>query len=185
MKAIDTLVFEHDNIQRMLKVVRQASLQILAGQEPCVADFRKVVEFIRLYADQTHHGKEEQFLFKEMLAELGEMGKNLVQHGMLVEHDLARLHVSNLENALNAYEAGSRDEAKLDILVSAGAYCELLQRHITKENGVVFGFGERQLSPEAMARVEADMAQFEADTANSAVREAQLAVLDELEKKYC
>lgn len=184
MQAITTLVNEHDNILRLLKVIRRAQLNVLEGETPEVADFRKMINFIRLYADQTHHGKEEEYLFKEMIAELGEMGNNLVRHGMLVEHDLARLYVRNLEIAVDAFEENQSAEAKLDIIINSGAYAELLARHIAKENAVVFTFGDRQLSAEAKERVENDMADFEGADENRKVREEQLAHLDELEKKY-
>lgn len=184
MKSTDTLVQEHDNILRMLKVIRQAQLKILAGGEPDTADFRKVISFIRLYADKTHHGKEEQFLFNKMVDELGEMGKNLINHGMLVEHDLARYYVMSLEQAIESYEASPNADARLNILIYSGAYCDLLNRHITKENTAVFTFGERALSDEAKAQVELDMAAFESDPVNIEVREAQLEALGLLEQKY-
>lgn len=184
MRSIETLVSEHDNILRLIKVIREAQLKIMRGEEPSPADFRKFIAFIRLYADQTHHGKEEQFLFKEMTDELGAMGDNLVRHGMLVEHDLARLYVRSLEQAVDEYEAEKSLDKKLDLLIYSGAYADLLSRHISKENAVVFTFGERQLSPEAKARVEAATEAFETDEENRKVRETQLSILDELEKAY-
>ena len=45
---------------------------------------------------------EEQFLFREMVAYLGATGKNLIQSGMLVEQDLCRSHILDLEMALKA-----------------------------------------------------------------------------------
>lgn len=68
-----------------------------------VPDFKKMVDFIRKYADKIHHGKEEEFLFKVMMEELGAMGDNLIRHGMLVEHDIGRLYVSDLDGALDQY----------------------------------------------------------------------------------
>lgn len=39
-----------------------------------------------------------------MLETKDEMANNLVNHGMIVEHNLARLYVWELENALKAYQ---------------------------------------------------------------------------------
>lgn len=184
MKSIDLLVSEHDNILKMLDVARSLSLDILRGEKVVPADLRAIVSFIRLYADGTHHGKEEEFLFKEMVDELGEMGTNLVRHGMLVEHDLARLYVSNLDAAITAYEETGSDESRLDILVAIGSYCELLKRHIFKENNVVFTFGGRSLSKEALDRVESATEAFEKDPERTRVRREQLESLDRLVSKY-
>lgn len=184
IKSIEHLVYEHENIKRMLDVVRAASLRVLAGEAVPAKDFHAMIAFIRNYADKTHHGKEEEFLFKAMLAELGMPGQNLIRSGMLVEHDLGRLYVSDLENAVNAYAAEPTEASRLDILVAAGSYVNLLRRHIDKENAAVFPFGDRQLSAEALAAVDADSERFEADPANTAVREEQLQVLADMAAKY-
>ncbi len=182
--SIEHLVAEHDNILQMLDVVRSASLKVLAGESVPQDDFTKMISFIREYADKTHHGKEEEFLFREMLAELGQPGQNLIRSGMLVEHDLGRLYVADLENAVNAFAADPGDENRLDILVAAGSYVNLLKRHISKENAAVFPFGDSNLSDEALARVEEESIRYEEDPENTALREKQLAVLKELSARY-
>lgn len=184
MNSVELLIHEHDNILQMLDVAHNASLRVLAGETPDVSDFRKMIGFIRNYADKTHHGKEEEFLFKEMVEHLGGIGDNLIRHGMLVEHSLGRLYVSELDDALTAYEAAPSAESRLAILVSAGSYVNLLRRHIDRENGVVFSFGQNNLPAEAMERVEAQTTAFENDPENAAEREKQLAILDELKQKY-
>ena len=184
MKSIEILVNEHDNILRMLDVIHTSSLKILGSAPIRIPDFRKIIDFIRLYADKTHHGKEEIHLFKVVVDELGAMGDNLIRHGMLVEHDIARLYVSDLEEGLDKYEAQATDEARLAILVAAGSYEKLLRRHIQKENDVVFPFAEKSLSEKSALWVEDETAAFEKDEDNLERRESQLSVLYELEKIY-
>lgn len=184
MAGIDILMNEHDNILVMLDILRSASLKILNGHSVIIDDLRMMIDFIRLYADKTHHGKEEEFLFKDMVAELGPMGDNLIRHGMLVEHDLARLYVYNLENAVNLYEHNPNDNNRLDILVSAGSYIDLLQRHIEKENTVVFPFGKNNLSQCAIKTIDESTIKFEEDEANAVVRKSQLAALKVLKSRY-
>lgn len=184
MNSIEILVEEHENILQMLDVVHKATLRVMQGETPNQADFQKMIAFIRNYADKTHHGKEEEFLFKEMLEQLGTVGENLVRHGMLVEHNLGRLYVSDLENSLIAYKKDDAAENRLAILVAAGSYANLLRRHIERENAVVFPYGAKNIGAEAMARVEADTASFEQDPKNAAMRDAELAILAELKEKY-
>ena len=45
--------------------------------------------------------KKKFFLFNKMVEHLGDTGKNIITHGMLVEHDLGRTYIRNLEEALN------------------------------------------------------------------------------------
>jgi hemerythrin-like domain-containing protein len=75
----------------MLIVVRKACYGILKGGDICYADFDRMIDFIRNYADAHHHGKEEKLLFNKMTEHLGEAGKKLITYGMLVEHDSGRL----------------------------------------------------------------------------------------------
>lgn len=184
MDSIKVLVNEHDNILRMLDIIHRISLEVLDGSSINIDDFRKMADFIRKYADKIHHGKEEKFLFKAMTDELGNMGENLIRHGMLVEHDIARLYVSDLDASLDAYEVEPTAEARLSILVAAGSYEQLLRRHIQKENDVVFPFGENNLSAQSSGWVETEVTQFENEAANTERREHHLSVLNELEKKY-
>ena len=99
-------------------------------------------------------------LFRAMLDELGQVAENLIRHGMLVEHDQARLYVMELETAVNAYETDRSPALKLEILSQAMDYVHLLRRHIEKENGAIYPFAERALSPDTMRKLEA---QFQAE----------------------
>lgn len=106
MNSIDLMVEEHKYIMRMLKVVRNACYRILKGEDIQYNDFEQMIDFIKNYADNHHHGKEEKFLFKEMQTNLGNIGNQLVTHGMLVEHDLGRLFISDLSDALKRVKEG-------------------------------------------------------------------------------
>lgn len=184
MKSVQTLVGEHDNILRMLDVIHYACLEILGGAPVEVSDFKMMVDFIRKYADKTHHGKEEDYLFQAMVNELGTMGENLIRHGMLVEHDIARLYVSDLDTALDCCMDEQTQEARLAVVVAAGSYEQLLRRHIQKENDAVFPFGEKNLSEQSAQWVEQQIQAFDSDKDNAAQRDRQLNALDALERKY-
>lgn len=184
MNSIKLMVEEHDNILKLLSVMRNACCGILEGQEVDDGDFRKMISFARNYADKHHHGKEEQILFKEMLERLGQVGVNLIQHGMLVEHDLGRLHIAELEKALNDYQKAPKTEYKLNILAEAISYANLLQRHIDKENQVVYTYAEKNLPGDILQQVNARVAHFEAQAEESQVPQTCLQALKELSEKY-
>jgi hemerythrin-like domain-containing protein len=185
MYGIEILVKEHDAILRMAKVMRNASLYVMNGGELVVADFDDMVDFVRNYADKHHHKKEEKLLFDFMVKELGTIGKNLVTHGMLVEHDLGRLHMTDLEQALRAYEADHKNaDAKLDIIVNATAYTYLITRHATKENEVVFTFGEKNLKKESLEFIDEQTKILEEEGEKEGVQSKYLGILQRLEEKY-
>jgi hemerythrin-like domain-containing protein len=184
MYGIDVLVEEHENILRFNKVVRKMCISVMNGSEPVLADFEKVIAFGRNYADKQHHGKEEKILFAAMLEELGALADKLIRHGMYVEHDLGRLHMMQLDEAVRAYREQPDDEIKLNIIMNASGYTALLERHIARENDAVYTFAERSLKDTTRKRVDEETKAFEEETAKEHVQEKYLDLLSELEKKY-
>lgn len=183
MNSIELMMEEHKNITRMLKVMRKASDKILIGEEICYEDFDKMIDFVRNYADAHHHGKEEKFLFNEMADNLGELGKKLVTHGMLVEHDFGRAFIIQLQDALRCVKSGD-EESKLDVIANAVGYANHLARHIGKEDKLIYTFAERQLAPEVLERVDKNSELFEEDAAKKSVQAHYIGLLEDLERKY-
>ena len=181
MNAIEIMNDEHKNITRMLKVVRACCYEVLKGEKINYDDFYKIVKFITEYADKHHHKKEEVTLFNKMVEHLGAVAQKLVQNGMLVEHDLGRLHITQLKEALENVKNGD-EEAKLDVLANAISYTHLLQRHIDKENNVVYKYAERELDKSVLDLINKECIDFEEK--NKDVKEKYISLLEDLEKKY-
>jgi hemerythrin-like domain-containing protein len=181
MNALELMIDEHKYIKRMLLVVRKACYKIVEGEEVNYDDFYSIIDFIRNFADKHHHGKEEQLLFNRMVDEIGLTAEKLVKHGMLVEHDLGRLYISELSTALEDLKSGN-NEAKIDIIGSAISYTNLLTRHIDKEDAVVYKFAEKQLSAETLTEVNDQCRIFEDE--NSTDRDKYINLLVTLETKY-
>lgn len=184
MNSIDLMVEEHKYASRMLKVIRNACYTILKGREIDYDDFGKMIDFVRSYIDKHHHGKEEKFLFKEMQNHLGKVADNLITHGMLVEHDLGRLYMSELEEALKRVKNGD-EESKLDVISNAVGYTQLLTRHIAKEDQVVYNFGAKNLPSEIMDEINQKAEAFEQEAKEKGTQAYYKTMLEELETKYC
>ncbi|NME81535.1 hemerythrin domain-containing protein [Clostridium sp. SM-530-WT-3G] len=181
MNAIEIMNEEHKNIKRMLKVVRACCKDILDGKEINFDDLNEIVDFITNYADKHHHNKEEVHLFSKMLENLGPVGEKIVKHGMLVEHDWGRLYIQDLKIALEKVKEGDND-AKLDVIANAISYCNLLERHIDKEDKVIYKFAQRELSKDVFDVIEHECKSYEEKNKDQKVK--YLAMLDRLEKKY-
>jgi hemerythrin-like domain-containing protein len=180
MDCIEIMVEEHKNIKRMLNIIRKYCYKILTGQPVCYEDFFKIIDFVRNYADKHHHGKEEKLLFNRMIEELGDTGEKLVRYGMLVEHDLGRLHMQELELAVNSVLSGE-DEARLDIIAHAVSYAHLLSRHIDKEDNVAYQFAIRELAQETIDKINKECREFEQDAERKEVQAKYLRLLEDLE----
>ncbi|MCR5527257.1 MAG: hemerythrin domain-containing protein [Lachnospiraceae bacterium] len=182
--CIEIMEEEHANIQRMIAVIRQICCNILEGGEVPVDDLRSITDFIKNYADHHHHGKEEAFLFPEMVARLGKMADNLVTHGMLVEHNLGRNYNMGLSMSLDAYEASPSTQLKLDIVGNAFGYSYVLSEHVLKENNVVYTFAEKNLPQEVFDKVNEDSRKFEEENMIKGTQKHYLDMLEGFEKKY-
>ncbi len=139
MKATDALKEEHEAITEMLEVLERIIQRIESGGEANLEDLEGILEFIRVFADRCHHGKEEDILFPAM-----------EEHGvprdgpidvMLMEHEQGRGYVSNMAEALENY--GSGKIGTLDeFMENAKKYIELLRKHIEKENNILYRIAE-------------------------------------------
>lgn len=181
MDIISLMMEEHKYIKRMLLVVRKACFKIYNGEELNYDDFYDIIRFIRNYADSHHHKKEEVMLFNKMVDEIGVTAEKIVKYGMLVEHDLGRLHVTNLEEALQNLKDGN-EEAILDVIANAISYTHLLTRHIDKEDNVVYKFAKRQLGEDILLALNDECHEFEEK--NKKIKDENILILERLEEKY-
>ena len=116
-----------------------------------------------------------------MVENIGETAEKVVNQGMLVEHDLGRLYVRNLIEALDKVKNGDL-ESKLDVIANAISYTHLLTRHIDKEDRVIYKFAERELDEEVLEFINIECGNFE--NKNKDVKDKYLLILEKLEKKY-
>lgn len=66
MQARGPLMIEHRLIEKMIAVIKDTLKQVESTKkiDPLFVD--KAVDFIQTYADRTHHGKEEDILFRDL-----------------------------------------------------------------------------------------------------------------------
>lgn len=182
MEANKVLRQEHQNILRMLEVIKKLALSYLDGNDFDPDDILSITNFVKEYADSYHHGKEEKILFRIMKEELGPTAEKLINTGMLVEHDLGRYYNKSLKEAAIAYGENRTKDKGLEVLTYALAYRDLLTRHIQKEDDVVYAFAERSLNDSAKAKAEKESLDFESE--QNGVNNEYLELLENLEKKY-
>ncbi len=143
MTPTDQLVKEHVSIQLMLDVLERVCTKLDAGEKVSQRHLEQILEFIKVFADQCHHGKEEEFLFPAM-EKVGIPRDGGPIGVMLVEHTKGRQYVKELGEAIEGYGHGERT-AVAALVSSARKYIELLNAHIEKENGVLFPMAEEHL----------------------------------------
>jgi hemerythrin-like domain-containing protein len=136
-KAIEDLRKEHDSIIRVLGILEKMISDDTKDEQVMLGYYGDLVYFLKIFADKCHHGKEEGYLFEELVKrgvpnEGGPVGE------MLRDHRLGREYVAQMGKALELKDLGGFSAA-------AAKYVDLLRNHIEKENNVLFVMADRLL----------------------------------------
>jgi hemerythrin-like domain-containing protein len=177
MKPIGPLMIEHRLIERIFVVVhKQARLAVEKKQiDPVFID--TAVDFIRWYADKTHHAKEEAILFRDVAKkDMSAEHRRLMQE-LTDEHDFGRRTVGRLVEAREQYVRGE-GEALNVILNIAETLVHFYREHIRKEDKILFPACMEYLTEQEQESVLREF--WESD--RTMIHEKYGAVVDQLEK---
>ena len=175
-KPTQILSDEHRIIERVLDAVQRLTL---APARQNLARWQKALDFIRHFADQCHHCKEEQVLFPALEAhgiptEGGPVGM------MLVEHEEGRALVRAMLDGLARIEAGD-DSAEAGLFDSAGQYLRLLREHIQKEDEVLFRMADEVVPADEQKRLLQEFENHELKEMGAGAHEKFLQIAVDLE----
>jgi hemerythrin-like domain-containing protein len=163
-KATQDLRKEHDAILHVLKILdkmisadnnREIVLKIQYGNE--------LVYFLKIFADKCHHGKEENYLFKELVKngvpnEGGPVGV------MLQEHNRGREYIVLMNKSLESKDLTGFNAA-------AAKYRDLIKSHIEKETNVLFAMADRILNEVKQDEMFKEFEQYEESVIGHGVHE--------------
>lgn len=124
---------EHRLIERMVRMLHQQAQRMSEKNSLDIAFLEVAVDFFRTYADKTHHGKEEDILFRELAGKELSPKDRAVMNGLIQEHAFARNMVARLLDAQKGYSAG-RSESIGDVFHCIQELTSLYPRHIATED---------------------------------------------------
>jgi len=132
MKPIGPMMWEHRLIEKML--------QLFDGEIKNINDNKKVdtvfidtaVDFIRTYADRTHHGKEEDILFRDLAKKELSSEHIRIMNELIDEHTYARKTVGKLVAAKERYLTG--ENTSQEVIGYLKELAQFYPQHIEKED---------------------------------------------------
>jgi hemerythrin-like domain-containing protein len=142
--ATQVMKAEHRNIETVVKALGDLAFVIEKGQRADVAMLATALEFLRVYADKLHHGKEET-LFFPMLVKRGVPPQGCPIGGLNHEHEKGRALVRALAEQAPAYAQGTPG-AKEGLRETLRGILDLYQNHIWKEDAMVFPMADKVLT---------------------------------------
>lgn len=100
------------------------------------------VDFIRTYADRTHHGKEEDILFRELEKKDMSTQDQKAMQDLIEEHGYARKIVGDIVDAKKKYLQGDA-AARSTIIDGLRSLISFYPGHIQKEDKIFFPVTEK------------------------------------------
>ena len=177
-KATEALKHDHRVIEKVLAVLERLTE---SSGEISLEMWRQALDFIRNFADECHHLKEEKVLFP-VLEEHGIPREGGPIGMMLLEHVEARGYVKAMAAAL-ALAKEDPNATRTTLVENARAYLRLLREHIRKEDEVLFEMADETLSPEEQKELLHQFEEHEEREIGSGVHEKYLGIAAELERE--
>ncbi len=130
---IGPLMKEHRLIEKMITLINDEIVKMkeYGKANPLFIDI--AVDFIRMYADRTHHGKEEDILFRDLEKKELSPNHSKIMKELVEEHIWARNTVGKLVDAKNHYVKGKVELLK-EIINLTSQLTEFYPKHIEKED---------------------------------------------------
>ena len=142
----DMLEAEHRVIAKVIGAVLVLADRLDAGRAVDADLLHDIVDFMRTFADQCHHGKEELLLFPA-LGNKGVPLQGCPVGALTAEHVRGRQLVTELADATDACRKGETG-GKVAVISALRGIAALYPNHIWKEDYLLFPMTDKVLTSE-------------------------------------
>ena len=137
MQARGPLMIEHRLIERMISLIEDTLSETEKTHKIDPLFIDTAIDFIRTYADRTHHGKEEDILFRDLKERSLSDEDRQMMETLINEHAYGRKTVKALSEANERYRNGD-DAALKNIVNNLQRLVLFYPKHIEKEDKTFF-----------------------------------------------
>ena len=170
MQVRAPLMIEHRLIERMLALINKEAMRIRETKVINPVFIDNAVDFIRVYADKTHHGKEEDILFRDLTQKEMTSEEQRFMGELIQEHVLGRKTVADLVDAKKRHFAG--DDSAVDVVIEKLEFLvSFYPRHIEKEDKVFFPAMMQYFTVEAQERMLREFWEFDGNMIHQKYRD--------------
>jgi hemerythrin-like domain-containing protein len=175
-KATQDLRKEHDAILYVLQILDKMMQSDSSDSETQLRYYGEVIYFLKIFADKCHHGKEENYLFKELV------NKGMPNEGgpvgvMIQEHARGRDYIAQMGRSFDKEDIGGFNNAAVQ-------YLDLLRQHIEKENNVLFMMADKVIDEQGQNLLFEQFEQYEENVIGHGVHEKLHAMIDTWAETY-
>lgn len=178
MKPVDILMNEHRLIEQVLDGLEIIVANAAREGKTDLALAHQAIDFLRVFADRCHHGKEEDRLFPA-LEQKGYPREGGPTGVMISEHEQGRGYIRYMLEAVEAEERGDRSASKW-FVQNGNGYIHLLRNHIHKEDHCLFPMVDQVLNPDEQETLLTAFKEFERSEMGPGEHERCLRIAEEL-----
>lgn len=182
MKATNHLIKEHETVLKMIEILEAMAQKLDKDENVLAGDLEATLNFLRIFVDKCHHGKEENILFPK-LVESGIPNEGGPVGMMLHEHVIGRGYIAGFAEGIDKYKEGDKT-AKTEITENIRGYAELLTSHIFKENNVLYKMADMHLTVQEQTQLLADFEKLEDEVIGKGTHEEYHKLLERLSQQY-
>lgn len=175
-KATQDLRKEHDAILYVLQILDQMMLSDSNGYESLLRYYDEVIYFLKTFVDKCHHGKEENYLFKE-LVQKGIPNEGGLVGQMLQEHAQGRGYIAQMSRCLDEKDINGFNNAAVQNR-------DLLRNHIEKEGTVLFQMADNVIDENEQDILFEKFEKFEENAIGHGIHEKLHAMIDTWAKAF-
>jgi hemerythrin-like domain-containing protein len=129
--AVALIQYEHETLSAVVQALQKHIRDLQAGwAEADFALLAAMLYYIDIFPESCHHPKEEEYLFKPVLARTS--AANSIIEELRAEHESSGRMMANLAQTLVHYQGGRADGLET-FTHAVDAYARLLASHMHKE----------------------------------------------------
>lgn len=182
MKPTEELVEEHRAIKKMLDIMGVISQKLENGESVATSDLDAIIDFIHLFTDKCHHGKEEDILFPALVA-AGVAKEGGLIEVLLFEHEQGRQYINQIAGDIELYKTGNNKVAS-EVSKLITQYTNMLIEHIHKEDTDLYPMSDYRLSQEKQQQLLSEFERLEQEVIGPGKHEALHEQLHQFQEKY-
>lgn len=146
MKCIEDLKAEHRAVLVTLDILEKICTDLNNNAQVNLTHIEQIIEFLTVFVDKCHHGKEERILFPALEA-AGIPNNGGPIGAMLLEHEQGREYIRGMKATMGILDTAHPENVQT-FLESARNYKTLLTAHISKEDNILYPMAEEHFSQE-------------------------------------
>jgi hemerythrin-like domain-containing protein len=161
MRPEDNLREDHGQIMKLF-VAWQHKLEKLDHKDKALLeDFEKCIDWVEVFIDRCHHGKEDEILFPAMASSEDPKVTSLIED-LHSEHQTGR---ALLESIKLAFKTLSQPDGLPDGLTQLSRdYIDLFRKHIRRENAQLLPLIEKCIPIDVQQQIVAEFGRYEQST---------------------